>query len=279
MKANLSRGGWGRGFTLVELLVVIGIIALLISIILPTLGRARESAKRIQCQSNLRQLGTAMVMYANANKGFLPFDAINGTTTSAEFVEDYLWWQNKPSRIGRVDESALAKYLNWGKQALVMKCPSDVIEGRAQNDQTNPGKGLPFSFSYVMNWWITGRSNVETADNLKAGRLCKKLTQVKNSSDIILVWEEDESSIDDGNGNIWRPIPGQTDGLPQTGCNLLALRHDLKQKRQLPDTSTSSNPLPNPAGRGNVVFCDGHADFVRRDFAHTKAHTVGLKVN
>src|SRR5437762_920753 len=72
------------GFTLVELLVVIGIITILIAILLPVITRAREAANRSACLSNLRQLGQAFNMYANQSKGHIPLGHI-----SDEYQWDY----------------------------------------------------------------------------------------------------------------------------------------------------------------------------------------------
>jgi prepilin-type N-terminal cleavage/methylation domain-containing protein len=76
-----------RGFTLVELLVVIGIIALLVSILLPSLTRAREAAMRTQCLSNLRQISQFLSMYAVANNDQVPLGASGGGGNGTNIAE------------------------------------------------------------------------------------------------------------------------------------------------------------------------------------------------
>jgi len=81
-----------HAFTLVELLVVIGIIAVLISVLLPALGKARQAANLIDCQARLSQMGQAMSIYTTINKGLLPWAAIDRPPGYTADQESTWWW-------------------------------------------------------------------------------------------------------------------------------------------------------------------------------------------
>src|SRR5215218_2475263 len=96
-----SRGRGGGGFTLVELLVVIGVIAGLIAILLPALARAREAARTVACASNIRQIGIATLAYAQRSGGYLPIPTADVNLTGGR-PESAIWATNQ---IGTLDFS------------------------------------------------------------------------------------------------------------------------------------------------------------------------------
>jgi prepilin-type N-terminal cleavage/methylation domain-containing protein len=107
-----------RGFTLVELLVVIGIISILISILLPTMSNARKNANKVKCASQMKQIGEQMLMYSNSNRGWLfpPMVGVN--------VPPHLRWPVYVFKWDKLPEAPSDDPTVYVPQ--IMLCPSDA---------------------------------------------------------------------------------------------------------------------------------------------------------
>jgi len=103
------------GFTLIELLVVIAIIGILAGILLPVLGKAKESARQVQCASNLKQVGLAINMYASDNGGSFPTGGSSATGIASSTTDA----PNELYSLGKLFD----QYVTDRK---VFKCPSDT---------------------------------------------------------------------------------------------------------------------------------------------------------
>src|SRR5437773_2391965 len=120
-----------KAFTLVELLVVIGIIAILVGILLPTLSKVRRQANTLQCSSNMWQVATALIMYIGDNKGRHPPAGIPPITGVYQYG---WWWPNELVRLKYIKQPGLSCYKSPGgkkifNRANPFRCPEGIDEG------------------------------------------------------------------------------------------------------------------------------------------------------
>lgn len=224
-----------HAFTLIELLVAIGIVCVLIGILLPVVSRARGQAHRVECISNLRQIGAGFTGYTMRYDGYLPATAPKTNYSG----EDWIAWRSGGPGL---NASSLAPFVSTPVQPKLFRCPAeDDVDARA------------YPYSYVMNAQVCTDATP---------RQCMRILKIKSISEKILVYEEDQRTIDDGSGDL---APGPNMGL-------LSIRHDRTQVS--PDTVGVGNTAmtTNIERQGNVLFVDWHVDYVSRKFAHDPAH-------
>jgi len=220
-----------NGFTLVELLVVIGIIALLLGILLPVLNKAREQARQIVCSNNERQILLAMFMYANENKGILPipgtgslpFDAIycNFSATAC-----YYQWQD--------GQGTLWAYIgtkNPSGRERLFACPDDpdprVLPAGGGG---NPSSDGIRNYSYIFNTELYKAPFYIPATSPLSSIIGVRLSRITGSEHKIFIAESNVSWLEN--------------------CYFLGC-YD----------SGWPNPLaPRHSGRGYVGMGDGHVE-------------------
>jgi prepilin-type N-terminal cleavage/methylation domain-containing protein len=189
-----------RGFSLVELLVVIAIIGALIAILMPTLARAREEARRIQCMSNVRTLTAAWIMYANENKGRIcssniqvdsglpaPSTGLAGISyfQLAGFPSSHdptgVWSWIALARNPRTDPLAVGIYVNDAAGGVLWPYL------KATRPYACPNKDLLPNSSYAINALLAG---VNGSTGPKLGKTLLNISQIKRADQTFVFVEE-----------------------------------------------------------------------------------------
>jgi len=255
MRIRNARGG--PAFTLVELLVVIGIIAVLIGILMPALMAARKSAMTAQCGSNLRQIGMAMNLYLAESKGMFPYHPNGGVWTDGSgkllnAYDDPAYWgilylpyilkNNAEYERQRDAGPGAADGLAWARS--LWQCPAskvtDIDPGYSENNVVS------LSATYGLNDMISGQ----------------RATRMKNASERIVCHDAWEHKLEGNAGGDWLMAYAVVSYSPATGWILAKQMENLLQYAGQSYAPIMRYEYYRHKHQSNVLWLDGHVSLI-----------------
>lgn len=251
---NSDRRRRGSAFTLTELLVVIAIIAIIASLILPALARAKARAQGSFCLNNTRQLAVAWMIYADEHNGQLAYNmgrsarisaavpALAGPQMADNWVNNVLNWELSPDNTNSVAlvETGIGPYTS--KSAALYRCPSDNVVSEIQRNAGWQSRVRSYSMNAMVGDAGSFSSSGVNVNNTNYVQFFRVFS-VPQPSDIFVFLDEHPDSIDDGYF-----LNRDVEGAPQW-TDLPASYHD---------------------GGANFSFADGHSEYRRWHNASTK---------
>lgn len=225
-------------FSLVELLIVASVIAILLAMLLPALGKARATAQRINCASNMKQLGVGFVQYQADYEDFYPLVGSVGNWTQ-NGVSDNDWFN-----MGKIALDRITPYLIPGGKSCSLPWPNNTLPASpifvcpANTKTRHPGK------NYAANHYVIGRPDVEPT------RYRSNL--IKQPSRQFLYTEGNTHTFDWNTAHL-----NITPGTPATARGNFDFRHD--------------------ANGINFLFADGHVAFCSLPYYDATHYTLRYK--